>query len=707
MVSKNIAFGVIEGILIFFPMTEIVIKIVQNVLGKVVKPKLIPQMDLSSGIPKEDTTMVVIPTIVGSTEKVKELSEKLEVFYLANKSENIYFTILGDCTSGSKEKEKIDNEIVNTGKYEVEILNKKYPKEGTQRFNFIYRKRMWNEKEKCYLGWERKRGLLTELNNYLVDKKSGGKRKNTFLANTLEDYKEEKLNIKYIITLDADTNLSLNSGIELIETMAHPLNKPEVDKEKKIVVDGYGLIQPRVGIELALSFQSIFTEIFAGDGGVDSYTNAISDTYQDNFGEGIYTGKGIYDLDVFEEVMQGKIKENTVLSHDLLEGCYLRCGLASNIMLLDGYPSGYNSYMTRAARWIRGDWQIISYLKSKALNKLSKYKILDNLRRSGVEVFEILNLLFLAILKVVFNIKIAPYIIITLLSIAISSVLDIINHIIFRKENIKAQKKFTQKVDGISASIYRGLIYIGTLPSKAFISLVAIIKTIYRMKVSKEHLLEWTTAEEAEKTNKKDLKSMYTFMISNVITGIFGIIISSFIINDLVSKVMILIFSIFWLLMPFIMWYISKPEEEKKSVKKLNEDEREYIIKVAKDTWRYFEEYMNKNNNFLPPDNFQDSRKQKVVQRTSSTNIGLGLLTIISAYDLKFINLEKAITNLENVLDTVQNLDKWNGHLYNWYSISDLKPLKPRYISTVDSGNFVRIYVYSKGIFKRKRTHTV
>lgn len=707
MVSKNIAFGVIEGILIFFPMTEIVIKIVQNVLGKVVKPKLIPQMDLSSGIPKEDTTMVVIPTIVGSTEKVKELSEKLEVFYLANKSENIYFTILGDCTSGSKEKEKIDNEIVNTGKYEVEILNKKYPKDGTQRFNFIYRKRMWNEKEKCYLGWERKRGLLTELNNYLVDKKSGGKRKNTFLANTLEDYKEEKLNIKYIITLDADTNLSLNSGIELIETMAHPLNKPEVDKEKKIVVDGYGLIQPRVGIELALSFQSIFTEIFAGDGGVDSYTNAISDTYQDNFGEGIYTGKGIYDLDVFEEVMQGKIKENTVLSHDLLEGCYLRCGLASNIMLLDGYPSGYNSYMTRAARWIRGDWQIISYLKSKALNKLSKYKILDNLRRSGVEVFEILNLLFLAILKVVFNIKIAPYIIITLLSIAISSVLDIINHIIFRKENIKAQKKFTQKVDGISASIYRGLIYIGTLPSKAFISLVAIIKTIYRMKVSKEHLLEWTTAEEAEKTNKKDLKSMYTFMISNVITGIFGIIISSFIINDLVSKVMILIFSIFWLLMPFIMWYISKPEEEKKSVEKLNEDEREYIIKVAKDTWRYFEEYMNKNNNFLPPDNFQDSRKQKVVQRTSSTNIGLGLLTIISAYDLKFINLEKAITNLENVLDTVQNLDKWNGHLYNWYSISDLKPLKPRYISTVDSGNFVRIYVYSKGIFKRKRTHTV
>lgn len=708
--SKNIAFSIIEGILIFFPMTEIVIKAIQNILGKIVKPKLIPQMDLSNGIPKEDTTMVVIPTIIGSGEKVKELAEKLEVFYLANKSENIYFTILGDCTSGSREKEKIDDEIRLTGKTEIEFLNKKYPKEGVPRFNFIYRKRLWNEKEKCYLGWERKRGLLTELNNYLIDQKSGNKSKNTFIVNTIEEYQEKKreeLDIKYVITLDADTNLSLNSGMELIETMAHPLNKPEIDKEKKVVIDGYGLIQPRIGIELDLSFQSIFTEIFAGDGGVDSYTNAISDTYQDNFGEGIYTGKGIYDLEVFERVMQNKIPENTVLSHDLIEGCYLRCGLASNIMLLDGYPSGYSSYMTRAERWIRGDWQIISYLKSKALNKLSKYKILDNLRRSVLEIFGILNLLFLSSLKVIFNVKIAPYVIITFLSIAISSVIDIINYIIFRKENIKTQEKFTKKIDGMSASIYRGIIYIATLPNKAYISLDAIIKTIYRMTVSKEHLLEWTTAEEAEKKNKKDLKSVYTFMFSNVMTGIFGIVLSALIINEPISKIIMLVFSIFWILTPFVMWYISKPEEKRKSSENLKKDEIEYIINVAKDTWKYFEEYMNKENNFLPPDNFQESRKQRVVQRTSATNIGLGLLTVISAYDLKFINLEKAIAKLENILDTIQNLDKWNGHLYNWYSLTDLKPLRPRYISTVDSGNFVRIYVYFEGVLEREGAYTI
>ncbi len=377
------------------------------------------------------------------------------------------------------------------------------------------------------MGWERKRGLLTELNNYLMKEKNQGTKigkASTFIVNTIEDYKEkhseEKLDIKYVITLDADTNLTLNSGIELIEAMAHPLNKPELDKEKNIVINGHGLIQPRIGIELEESMQSKFTEIFAGDGGVDSYTNAISDIYQDNFGEGIYTGKGIYNLEVFYNVMKNKIPENTVLSHDLLEGCYLRCGLSSDIMLLDGYPSGYKSYITRAARWIRGDWQIITWLKSKDLNTLSKYKILDNLRRSTVEIFAILNLIFLIILKIFLNTKIAPYVTITLISIVISAVLDILNHIIFRKENIKTQKKFTNKIDGLFASIYRGLISIVTLPNKAYISLASIVKTIYRMKISRKHLLEWTTAEEAERTNKKDLKSSYISMLPNVIIGV-------------------------------------------------------------------------------------------------------------------------------------------------------------------------------------------
>lgn len=630
-------------------------------------------------------------------EKVKKLAEKLEVYYLANKSDNMYFTILGDCTSGSKEKEDYDEEIKNIGLSEIERLNKKYPKEGAKRFNFIYRKRIWNKKEGCYLGWERKRGLLTELNEFLVKEKINT-HQNTFAVNTMEGY-EEELAIKYIITLDADTNLTLNSGIELIEAMAHPLNKPEIDEKKKVVIKGFGLIQPRVGIELESSFKSKFTEIFAGDGGVDSYTNAISDIYQDNFEEGIYTGKGIYDLEVFCKVMKNKIPENTVLSHDLLEGCYLRCGLSSDIMLLDGYPSTYSSYMSRLLRWVRGDWQIAKWLKSGDLNKLSKYKIFDNLRRSLVEIFCIINLVFLLGVKIFTNIKIFPFVLISFLSITISSIIDILNHIIFRKENVKTQKKFTKKIDGLAASIYRGIISIMTLPTKAYLSLVAIIKTIYRMKVTKEHLLEWITSEEAEKQNKKDVKSMYLLMLPNVALGVILIVLSLLFKED---NIILLAFALIWILSPFVMWNISKVEEARKSIDKLNKEELEYIKKVSEDTWKYFSEYMNKQNNFLPPDNFQESRREKIVQRTSATNIGLGLLTIVAAYDLKFINLDKTIESLEKSIETIEKLEKWNGHLYNWYNTKTLKPLIPRYVSTVDSGNFVRIFIYIKNVFRRK-----
>ena len=433
-------------------------------------------------------------------------------------------------------------------------------------------------------------------------------------------------------------------------------------------------------------------------GGVDSYTNAISDTYQDNFGEGIYTGKGIYDLEVFEKVMKGKIPENTVLSHDLLEGSILRCGLGSDIMLLDGFPTSFPSYITREERWVRGDWQIIPFLKEKYLNKLSKFKIIDNLRRSLIEIFCMLNLLFLSILKNFANIKIWPIVLITFCALTIPTILDILNYIIFRKENIKVQRKFGKKIEGISSSIYRGIVQIMTLPSKAYIVLKAITKTIYRMKVTKEHLLEWQTSEEAEKKSKKDLLSMYKLMLPNVIASVIFIV-RFFFTLEILAKIFLGLISLIWLISPYIMYNISKPKEEKKKLLELNSGEIDYINRIAENTWGYFLDFMNKENNYLPPDNFQESRKEKVVSRTSSTNIGLGLMTIISAYDLKFIPLEKAITLIENVINTIQDLEKWNGHLYNWYNTKTLKPLIPRYISTVDSGNFVRISLYIKRLF--------
>lgn len=469
-----------------------------------------------------------------------------------------------------------------------------------------------------------------------------------------------------------------------------------------------GILQPRVGIDLEESKKTLFTQIFAGSGGVDSYTNAISDTYQDNFGEGIYTGKGIYDLNVFNTVMKDKIKENTVLSHDLLEGCYLRCGLCSDIMLLDGYPKSYLSYLARLNRWTRGDYQICGYLKRGSnLNLLSKFKILDNIRRSLLEISVILSFIALVFLKMYANMTVGLEITIILLGVVVPSVLDLLKVIIFRKENVKRQKQFTKDVSGLEGSLLRAVISLFTLPTTAYSSMQAIFKTIYRMKVSREHLLEWTTSEEAERQNKNSVFLLYKKMIPNVVVSIVLFIGLGFAPCSIAFKVFMYAVSFGFLICPFAMYRVSIVKNKAKAREKLADGDIKYIKDIAEKTWEYFADFMNKDNFYLPPDNYQESRREKIVLRTSSTNIGLGLLTIVASYDLGFIDLEKAILYLENVLKTVQNLDKWNGHLYNWYDIRTLLPLKPRYVSTVDSGNFIRIYVHREGIFRRKAKYSV
>ena len=388
----------------FIPISEIVIKVIQYILSKTVSPMLIPKLDFKDGIPKEYSTMVIVPTILKSQENVKELLEKLEVYYLANKSDNLYFTLLGDCSTSSKESEKYDTEIIEAGKNIVKELNQKYSS-NQEIFNFIYRKRLWNSKENSFLGWERKRGLITEFNQFLL-----GKKDNTFLYNSFLN--KEIPQIKYIITLDSDTNLVLESGKELIGAMAHILNTPVIDKKRNVVIEGYGLMQPRIGIDLESSRKTLFTKIFAGMGGTDAYSSAISDIYQDNFNQGTFTGKGIYDLKVFNTVLEDVIPENTVLSHDLLEGIYTKCGLVTDVILLDSYPSKFNSYITRASRWIRGDWQIISWIKNKIkdrkgnminnpIGELGKFKILDNLRRSLLEITQIISLVIIFLINAI------------------------------------------------------------------------------------------------------------------------------------------------------------------------------------------------------------------------------------------------------------------------------------------------------------------
>ena len=687
--TENFLISLLIFVATLIPSQTIVVQLIQYILSKIIKPKILPKLDFKSGIPEEYSTMVIIPTIVKNKEKVHELFSKLEVYYIANKSNNLYFTLLADCSSGQNDVEKYDDEIIQAGINEINKLNEKYPDEKFKKFNFIYRKRMWNEQEGCYLGWERKRGAINQFNEYIL-----GNIKNPFLYNNFEESNIPK--IKYIITLDSDTDLVLNSGLELVGTMAHILNMPILDQNKNVVIDGHALMQPRVGIGLLEVGKSTFTKIFSGLGGTDSYVNAIFDVYQDNFDEGIFTGKGIYDLNVFSKVLKNEIPENTVLSHDLLEGSYLRCGMVSDVMLMDGYPTNYLAFKKRLHRWIRGDYQILKWVRNKKLNILSKYKIVDNILRSKLETSILISILLIIIAKLNFSLKIWPIVTYVFGALTIPYILELINRVVFKREGETGQRTFVKKQTTLKNSLTKALIAIMTLPDKAYMSLNAEITSLYRMIISKKHLLEWVTAEEAEKISKNDLKNYYLSMISNIIAGIIGIglfFVFNFFNFDIITKILILVISVLWLIAPFVMYLISKPIKEINKLNLLNKSEQDFVTEIAKRTWLFFKDYITEDTKYLPPDNYQEDRIPKVVKRTSSTNIGLGMLSVISSYDLGFESLEDTVSLLEKMINTVSGLQKWNGHLYNWYNLDNLQPLMPRFVSSVDSGNFVG-YLY-------------
>ncbi len=665
------------SILSYIPNSEIFLRILNYMLSKFKNPTILPRLDLDKGIPKELSTFVIIPTILKNKEKVYEMFEKLEIYYLANKSENLYFALLGDCSEEKAKNKEHDNEVISAGKEMCNYLNEKYKTDKFNKFHFLYRERTWNDKEGSYIGWERKRGLLTTFNKYIKNKID-----NNFLINTIECEKEKLPNIKYIITLDSDTNLNLNTASKMIGAMGHVLNLPIIKDYK--VVDGYGIMQPRIGMDLSLSQKTYFIELYSMKGGVDCYTNAISDIYQDYFKEGIFTGKGIYDVETYNQILKDEFPENTILSHDLLEGNFLRCGLLTDVMLLDGYPLRYVPYILRNHRWIRGDWQIIKWLKNERLNEISKFKIYDNLRRSLLPIFSFV-LITVGLLEV-FEFIVLNFLctFIGILGITLPYFIDIINYIIFKESNISgaiyAHKKFSRELNNVKISFIRIFLQILFLPYELYKNLDSIIRSLYRMR-KKVKLLEWITAEEADKNSKNDLKSYYKEMKVNVIFGIVFL---------LIRKILCNIIGGLWIVAPIIAWYISLERENKVEISDTN---KRYLEDVGRRTWYFFESFITEENNYLIPDNYQEDRNNKIVNRTSSTNIGLELLAIISAYDLGFTSFKKTIDYLNKVLTTIVSLSKWNGHLYNWYNIKTLTPLIPRYVSTVDSGNFVG-YLY-------------
>ncbi len=419
-------------------------------------------------------------------------------------------------------------------------------------------------------------------------------------------------------------------------------------------------------------------------GGIDFYTNAISDIYQDYFGEGIFTGKGIYDVSVYNQMLDGEIEENTVLSHDLLEGNFLRCGLLTDVMLLDGYPLRYIPYILRNHRWTRGDWQIIKWLKSNRLNEISKFKIFDNLRRSLLNIMAFVGILTGNLIYLTLKDLGIEVILWSVLAIIISYILDGVNYIVFKESNVEgavySDKKFSKDMKNGTISFIRILLSILFLPYEMFKNLDAICKSMYRMK-TKTKLLEWVTAEEADKNSKTDLQSHFFQMRSNVILGILFLCFQNPIAVSL---------GILWIVAPIVAWYISLDIGHENQ---MSTEDLDYLKEVGKATWQFFKDHITEDTHYLMPDNYQENRKEKTVKRTSSTNIGLELLAFISAYDLGYINQKQAIDYITKVIETINGLAKWNGHLYNWYQLETLEPLIPRYVSSVDSGNLVG-YLY-------------
>ena len=683
----------IAFVIVFILSFEVAQKLVNYFFRKAMQPEILPRFDFAKTVDENNVTYVVMPTIISSIEKLDQMIKKMEVTYLANRSDNMYYMLIGDCVSSNKEIIDMDEKIINYAKQKLEELNEKY-KSPHVLFNFLYRKRVYSEGEECFMGWERKRGALLEFNKLVLGKLTDEEIKAKFYL-----IYDDIVNAKYAITIDEDTTLSLNTAKDLVSIVAHPLNKPILAKNGKVVKKGYGLIQPSVGLDIEVANKSIFSKIFGGFGGLDIYTTAVSDVYQDVFGEAIFCGKGIYNIELFDKLVAGEVPENLVLSHDLLEGSILRAGLASDIEVQDGFPKNYIAYMKRAHRWYRGDMQIIKWLlssKSK-LDLLSKWKIFDNLRRPLLDVVSLIAILLSCFVSTkVF----AATCLLVFIAINFGNIISIFDVLLFGKVRHSKEVQYIPIIHGIDADFLTMCFNFVTIPYKSYICLNAFFKSIYRMLISHKHLLQWTTGEMLEKTSKDTLRYYYFNMLSNVIVGLLVIFIPfipSSIGLDLYFDFKIFI-GIAMVIAPMFAYLLGKDHLFGRR-KRLDQKSEEEVLEIAKRTWNFFDSMMSEVNNFLPTDNFQEDRRYKIVNRTSSTNIGFALLAIIDAYDLKFITFDECINRLQKVFNTILKLEKWNGHLYNWYNIKTLEPLRPRFISTVDSGNFVASLYVTKQFF--------
>ncbi len=674
---------VLLGVLALLSTGQLAVALVNWLATLLASPHPLPRMDFSRGIPPESRTLAVVPTMLSGAQNIEDLVEALEVRFLANRDDNLRFGLLTDFQDARAETLPEDEALLRLAEARIEELNEKYRGDNGDTFFLFHRPRRWNPRDRMWMGYERKRGKLADLNALL---RGGAKdRFSLVVGNT-----DVLSNVKYVITLDTDTQLPRDSAREFAGALAHPLNRARYDEGQQRVCEGYGILQPRMGVSLPGTNRSRYARLYGDEPGIDPYTRAVSDVYQDLFGEGSFIGKGIYDIDAFERSLKDRFPENRILSHDLLEGCYARAGLVSDVLLYEEYPSRYSADVSRRHRWIRGDWQLAGWLlprvpgpgrrqQKNPLSGLSRWKLFDNLRRSLMPVaLTLLLLLGWTDLSSAWFWTLAVIGIILIPSL-IASTLEM-----FQKPvDVLLGQHLAAVVHAVGRRLAQAAFALACLPYEAVFSLDAIVRTAGRMLITHKRLLEWNPSSESDCNSRADLAASFRSMWTAPVIAIAAALV--LVLSIPVALVVAGPILILWLVSPAIAWWISRPLARRKA--RLTADQTFFLRKLSRKTWAFFETFVGPEDHWLPPDNYQEYRGAAVAHRTSPTNMGLALLANLSAYDFGYISAGTLIERTASALHTMEALKRHRGHFYNWYDTQSLEPLHPVYVSTVDSGN--------------------
>ena len=663
-------------ILFAVPASEGALAFFNTVVLLFLKPTRLIGYEYKEGVPTHARTLVVVPSLIGSRDDVEENIRNIEVHHLANVSGELYFALLSDWPDSKTEINAADTEILEFARAEIARLNARYPVEGVPRFHLLHRRRLYNASQGTWMGWERKRGKLHELNLLLR-----GDSDTTFVP--LDAPLPE--NVTHVMTLDADTRTTRDAVARLVGKICHPLNRPHFDAARRTVAAGYAILQPRITPSLTTGDEaSFFQRVFSSHRGLDPYVFAVSDLYQDVFGDGSFTGKGLYHIDAFEAALKGRIEENTILSHDLLEGALAHSALVTDVELVEDYPTRYSVDASRQHRWARGDWQLLRFILDprSGVPALSRWKMVDNLRRSLTPIFWVMAAV--AGWTLLPFTQAAQWQALLILSLFMAPTFDIVNSILPKSRDATPRGHFSALARDVAFGTAMVALKIVLMAHLAWMMGDAVIRTLYRLFVSRRNLLEWRTASQAHKTGRNDLGSYYSMMYGAVIIGAIGLLIP--IVADSTGAFVAFFFALFWIGSPAFAWLISRSAETEDRLHLSPRDMHALRI-VARRTWHYFETFVTAEHHHLPPDNFQESPAPVVANRTSPTNIGVYLLSVVSARDFGWISLADAVARIEATVSVIEGMPRSRGHLFNWYDTTSLKPLYPLYISSVDSGN--------------------